>query len=330
MLDLLAILASLVAYSFRRPMRLSNPLRHPFRVRRVEKPRAEGRFYLPNGRRLGFAEYGDPSGAVVLWCHGTPGARRQFPLLGRRAAEKLGLRVVVVERPGSGLSDPHPYDAMADWATDMAHVADALGADRLGVVGLSGGGPYALACGAVPPLATRVAAVAVLGGIVPSVGPEATTGVIDDLARRFEPMLSQLRRPLAALSLGLMAPLIPISHYVMRAYSSIQPEGDQQVFADPEMEAVFVDDVVLVVRGRCQAVIDDVRLFGRDWGFRLADVRVPVRWWHGDADPLVPLAAAQAAVSHLPDAELILRPGESHLGGFAKTDEVLEFLRSFL
>jgi pimeloyl-ACP methyl ester carboxylesterase len=311
-------------------MKLSNPLRHPFRVPRVEKPREEGRFNLPNGRRLGFAAYGDPSGAVVLWCHGTPGARRQFPLLGRRAAEKLGLRVVVVERPGSGLSAPHAYAAVADWATDIAHVADALGAERLGVVGLSGGGPYALACGAVPPLAARVAAVAVLGGIVPAVGPEATTGIIADLARRFEPMLSQLRRPLAALSLGLLAPLIPVSHYVLRAYSSISPEGDQRVFADPEMEAMFVDDIVVVIKGRCQAVIDDVRLFGRDWGFRLADVKVPVRWWHGDADPLVPLAAAQAAVSRLPDAELVLRPGESHLGGFAKADEVLEFIRSFL
>ena len=311
-------------------MKLDNPLRHPFRVRRVERPRAEGRFNLPNGRRLGFAEYGDPSGAVVLWFHGTPGARRQFPLLGRRAAEKLGLRVVIVERPGSGLSAPHPYHAVADWATDMADVADALGAERLGVVGLSGGGPYALACGAVPPLAARVAAVAVLGGIVPSIGPEATAGVIDDLARRFEPMLSELRRPLAALSFGLLAPLVPVSHYVLRAYSSIQPEGDQRVFADPEMEAVFVDDIVLAIKGRCQAVIDDVRLFGRDWGFRLADVKVPVRWWHGDADPLVPLAAAEAAVSHLPEAELILRPGESHLGGFAKSDEVLEFIRSSL
>ena len=143
-------------------------------------------------------------------------------------------------------------------------------------------------------------------------------------------MLSEVRRPLAALSFGLLAPLIPVSHYVLRAYSSISPEGDQRVFADPKMEAVFVDDIVLVVKGRCQAVIDDVRLFGRDWGFRLADVTVPVRWWHGDADPLVPLAAAQAAVSYLPDAELILRPDESHLGGFAKADAVFEFVRSFL
>lgn len=110
---------------------------------------------LPGGRRLGYAEFGDPSGDPVLWFHGAPGGRRQLPLLGRRAAEKLKLRVVLLGRPGSGLSDPHPYDAIADWATDVTHVADALGAERLAVVGLSGGGPYALACAAVPPLASR-------------------------------------------------------------------------------------------------------------------------------------------------------------------------------
>ena len=132
-------------------MRPSNPMRHPFRVARAPKPRAEGRFYLPNGRRLGFAEYGDPAGAVVFWFHGTPGGRRQFPLHGRRAADNLGLRVIAVERPGTHLSDPHRYETVAEWATDMAWVADSLGAERLAVIGLSGGGPYALACGAVPP-----------------------------------------------------------------------------------------------------------------------------------------------------------------------------------
>lgn len=307
-------------------MKLTNPFQQPFRVPRVDKPRAEGRFFLPDGRRLGYAEFGDPSGAVVLWCHGTPGARRQFPLVGRRAATKLGLRVVVVERPGSGLSDPHAYAAMADWAGDMAHVADALGAERLGVVGLSGGGPYALACGAVPPVAARVAAVAVLGGTVPSVGPDAVTGTVADVARRYASILSELRRPLAAMTNGLLSPLIPFGHYAMRAYSSVSPEGDRLVFADPEIEGMFIDDILHCMKGGFQAFIDDARLFGRDWGFRLADVKVPVRWWHGDADPVVSFAAAEEAVSRLPDAELILLPDKSHLGGFAQADEVLEFL----
>ena len=308
----------------------NNPWRHPFRVPHIEKPRAEGRFHLTGGRRLGYADYGDPSGPVVLWFHGTPGGRRQFPLLGRRAAENLGLRVVVVERPGSGLSDPHPYDAVADWAADVAQVADTLDAERLGVIGLSGGGPYALSCAATPALAGRVAAVAVLGGVTPSVGPDATaTGPID-LTRRFAPVLSGLRRPLAALVAGGLLPIVPLGHWAYRAFSGIMPEPDQRVFADDEIQAMFIDDIALTSRGRFQALVDDARLFGRDWGFRLADVKAPVRWWHGDADPLVSFEAAEVAASFLPDVELILRPGESHLGGFAAVDEVLGFIRSFL
>jgi pimeloyl-ACP methyl ester carboxylesterase len=305
-------------------------MRHPYRVPRVEMPRTEGRFYLPTGRRLGFAEFGDPTGVPVLWFHGTPGGRRQFPLLGRRAAEKLGLRVVVLGRPGTGLSDPHPYESVADWAADVAHVADALGAEKLGVAGLSGGGPYALACAAVPPLAGRVAAVAVLGGIVPSVGPDASaTGTIE-LARRFAPLLSGLRRPLAETVNTLLLPVIPLAHYACQAYSGTTPKGDRRVLHDPEMEGMFVDDLVLLARGRFQAIVDDARLLGRDWGFRLADVTAPVRWWHGDADHIVPLRDAQAAVDLLPHAELVLRHEESHLGGFATADEVLVFLGSHL
>ena len=214
---------------------MTNLMRHPYRVPRVEKPRAEGRFYLPTGRRLGFAEFGDPAGDPVLWFHGTPGGRRQFPLLGRRAAEEISLRVVAVGRPGTGLSDPHPYESVADWASDVAHVADSLGAERFGVAGLSGGGPYALACAAVAPLAGRVAAVAVLGGIVPSVGPDArATGAIE-LTRRFAPLLQGLRRPLAEAVNGLLLPLIPLAHYACQAYASVIPEGDQRVLRDPEI-----------------------------------------------------------------------------------------------
>jgi pimeloyl-ACP methyl ester carboxylesterase len=307
-------------------MKLSNPLRHPPGVPRVEKPRAEGRFPLADGRGLGYAEFGEPAGPVVLWFHGTLGARRQFPVLGRRAAENLGLRVIIVERPGTGLSDAHRYSAVADWVADIAQVADALDAERLGVVGLSGGGPFALACGALPPLVDRVASVAVLDGTVPAVGPEAIDGGVTGVARRFNPVLTQLRWPLAVLSTVLLAPLIPFAHYAYRGYAGMWPEADRQVLNDPEIEAIFVDDMVNAFRGRCLAMIDDARLLGRDWGFRLADVKVPVRWWHGDVDHVVPIAGVHAAVSLIQDAELTVR-SESHLGGFAEIDEVLEYMR---
>ena len=304
----------------------TNPWRHPPGVPRCEPPRAEGCFFLPDGRRIGYAEYGNPTGPVVLWFHGTPGGRRQFPIVGRRAAEKLGVRVVLVERAGSGLSHPYHYDRIGDWAADMAHVADLLGAAKVGVVGLSGGGPFALACAGMPAMADRVAAVAVLGGVTPSVGPEATCSGAIALSRKFAPVTTAFRRPFAAAVAGMLTPVIPLAHLAYRGLTAVMPEGDQRVFSDPEIEAMFIDDIVHVANGRFQALLDDARLFGRDWGFRLADIDVPVRWWHGDADSIVSLADAQSAVEHLRDVELTLMPDESHLGGFAAADDVLEFL----
>jgi len=73
-------------------------------------------------------------------------------------------------------------------------------------------------------------------------------------------------------------------------------------------------------------MVNDVILMGRPWGFTLSNVKVPVRWWHGDEDPFVPLEQAQRAVALLPDAQLRVRHGESHLGGFAAADEVLTVL----
>jgi predicted esterase len=80
--------------------------------------------------------------------------------------------------------------------------------------------------------------------------------------------------------------------------------------------------MVNAFHGRCLAMVDDARLLGRDWGFRLADVKVPVRWWHGETDHVVPIAGVHTAITRLQDAVLTVRP-ESHLGGFAMTEEVL-------
>jgi pimeloyl-ACP methyl ester carboxylesterase len=122
-------------------------------------------------RVLGFAEYGDPEGRLVLWHHGTPGARRQIPLAGRRAAERLGVRLVCVERPGVGDSTDHRYRSFRDWADDVAVVVEDLGHDEFAVVGLSGGGPYALAC--AHELPDRVTSVGLLGTVCPMAGPDA-------------------------------------------------------------------------------------------------------------------------------------------------------------
>jgi pimeloyl-ACP methyl ester carboxylesterase len=277
-------------------------------------------------RKLGIASFGDPDGRLLLWFHGTPGGRRQFPLVGRREAASLGYHVVLVARPGSGVSTDHRYPAVAAWADDIATVADHLGHDRFAVVGLSGGGPYALAAAAGLP--DRVVAAGILGGVCPLVGPDASgvPGGLIGLAGRFRTFLEPMRPLLGGVLFGAVQPIMPLAHNAYSGFAGLMPEGDRKVFADPEIEGMFIDDIVDASRSQFSALANDIVLFGRDWGFRLGDIRCPVRWWHGDADNFVPLGAAEHAVSVLPDAELHLRPGESHLGGFAVADQVLQVI----
>jgi pimeloyl-ACP methyl ester carboxylesterase len=287
-------------------------------------PRVEGTLPVADGRRLGYAEFGDPRGALVLWFHGTPGARRQVPPVGRQAAQELGLRVVCVERPGVGSSTDHLYHRITDWAADIAMVADGLGHDRFTIVGLSGGGPYALAC--AHELPERVVAVGLLGSLVPTAGEDAVSEGLVALSHRFNALLNLLRRPLGLGLWGFMRAVNPLSHQIVQGFARMMPEGDRRVLTDPALEAVFVDDLTVGSQRQFQGFVNDLILIGRPWGFRLADVAVPVRWWHGDADPFVPLEQARRAAAKLPDAELLVRPGESHLGDWAAADEVLAAL----
>ncbi len=112
-------------------------------------------------RQIGFAEFGDPQGRAVFWLHGTPGARRQIPTEARIYAEEHNIRLIGVDRPGIGSSTPHRYANILAFADDLRTIADMLGIDKMAVIGLSGGGPYALAGAAVLP--DRVVVAGVLG-----------------------------------------------------------------------------------------------------------------------------------------------------------------------
>lgn len=294
----------------------------------VLQPRLEGSVKLPDGRRLGYAEFGTPTGTPLLWFHGTPGARRQVPPEARRIAAREGLRIIGVDRPGIGSSTPHLYGSIADHVADLEALLDRLGVDEVSIIALSGGGPYALASGAA--MSDRVRALAVLGGVAPTVGADSVGGGIVDLARRFSPVITRARGPLAAGLGGFIRMARPMSTQAISLYARLSPEGDRELLNQPEFRAMFIDDLINGSRKRFAAPISDVVLFGRYWGFDLDDVKVPVRWWHGDSDHIVPFEHGRHVVSRLPEAEMHTLEGKSHLGGLGADQEVLRDLLDLL
>jgi pimeloyl-ACP methyl ester carboxylesterase len=292
-------------------------------------PRLEGAFRLADGRRqIGFAEYGDPEGKTIFWFHGTPGGRRQISPGARVAAQEMGVRLIVLERPGIGDSTFHLYKNLAEWAEDVVHIADGLGAERFACVGLSGGGPYVLACAAKAPPGRMVAG-AILGSVAPTLGVDAVEGGLVGFARRFAPILP-FTRVVTERALWILVKLLgPLRSQAFDLYMAISPEGDKRVFARPEMKAMFIDDLLQASLHQAHAPILDIMLFTRDWGFELSDVTVPIRMWHGDSDNIVPIAHALHLSKRIPNANLHVRHGESHLGALDAAEEIFSELLAF-
>ncbi len=288
----------------------------------IRPPRLQGTFHLRDGRQLGYAEYGPASGRPLLWFHASPGARRQIAPDAREGACERDIRIIAIERPGIGDSTPHLYEAIVHWAHDVEEFCIGKGIEGFDVVGLSGGGPYALACAAEMP--DRVRNAVILGSLAPSTGPEAAEGAVSTATRMASPVMKHARAPLNLLMRNLIRVLAPKADPLIQLVTSRMPHGDRRLFTNPLTRQMFIEDLVNGGRDQMQAFLIDSVLFGRDWGFLLKDIRVPVYMWHGDADPIIPVEHCQHMVDLIPDARFTLRPGEGHLGGLGAFHEIID------
>jgi pimeloyl-ACP methyl ester carboxylesterase len=121
----------------------------------------EPEFCTRDGREIAYTVYGDPSGRPIVFCHGTPGSRLLASLLAPDAT-RHGIALVSPDRPGIGDSDAGAVD-ISDWSTDVAVLLDQFDSKQAGVIGFSGGAPFALACHDL----SRVRSIALVSGVGP-------------------------------------------------------------------------------------------------------------------------------------------------------------------
>jgi pimeloyl-ACP methyl ester carboxylesterase len=267
------------------------------------------RLTRPDGRRLGYEIMGAPApdAATVVYLHGTPGSRISGRLLDPTATDR-GNRLVAPDRPGMGLSTHDPDRRIDGVADDVAALADALDADRVGVVGHSGGGPYALACAARIP--ERLAGVVVVSGVphpaVRSRGAavDAAVGLLGAapwLARPPLAVVARLVRERPALFVGLLR---------RRA-----APPDRAVLEDARVAETLEAALTVAFAGGTRGPALDAALLGDParWGFEPADVEVPVVVHHGTRDRTVPVDDARRLVDTLPCGHLRVHDGEGHL-----------------
>lgn len=280
---------------------------------------------LEDGRRIGYATYGAPDGRPVMFFTGTPGSR----LDGRigdaeETARRRAVRLIVVERPGYGLSDRKPGRKVIEWAEDVRQVADQLNIDQFAAYGYSGGGPHALACAAR--LGDRLTAVAAVSGV----GVPGIPGEFEGMGPN-ERLLHRLTR--------ISPRLVDLAYRLVRRNARRNPDrffrdfekdcsdSDRALLADVALRDALKATVLEALRSGVGGAVDDWVALGRDpWGFAPEDVLVPTALVFGDADRLVPVAQGRDLARRIPDVHVHEVPGEGHLLIVARIEQILEAL----
>ena len=274
---------------------------------------------LPDGRTLGWTPFGAAGGPAVLVLDG-PGSRG-LPRAASGIAADLGVQLVAPDRPGFGKSDPPPTRSHAATARDLITLMDALGHERFGVLGQSGGTPFALGVAAAG--GDRVTGLAFVGGIIPLAEPSA----LDDVSG---PMLTMFR--LAKRAPFLLKPLLvaagrsarkdPVK--MAKKYAEDLPPADQAVLADPAMWAIHEQGTAEAL-DHPAAFAREAANLARPWDVDLSAITAPTELWVGERDPVHPPVMSRRLAERLGGAPVHVVPGAATFGCVPVYGDVLAF-----
>jgi pimeloyl-ACP methyl ester carboxylesterase len=261
---------------------------------------------LSDGRRLGIALYGDPCGTPIVYCHGFPASRLEAAFADD-AARKLRARLIAFDRPGYGLSDFKAGRRIADWPRDVREATEALGVGRFAVLGISGGAPYALACGAH--LADRVSAIGIVCGLGPTCAEDLQ--LFDPFARA---MFGLARRVpwLSRAVVGLIASVLARHpQWIFSLLAAGLPPCDRQVIRDGRVRPALLASVREAFRQGARGTACDLALYAAHDDAAFAPMTAPAYVWHGECDSTVPIAMGRRLAAAL-DATAVFSSEHGH------------------
>ncbi len=262
---------------------------------------------------LAYEDVGDPRGVPVVYLHGTPDSRRGRPPDEVSAA--AGVRLLAVDRPGFGDSDPDPRSSFASLGEDLLGLLDAVGIERSVLLGWSGGGLAALGAAMHEPFARRLAAIGLVGTLPPAEAYEDDTvmAALADGRRAF----AEIGREVGAASLAAdVAPYLvpqPLDDELARAHvlELAGETGRAELARTPgALEALASGLRASIQHGVTGLAADVERQL--EPGIDLTRIGCPVRTFHGARDEISPPEVGAWLVARLPNAVLDLTPDGGH------------------
>lgn len=293
---------------------------------------------LPDGRTLGYAEYGHPTGHPLLFFHGWPSSRLEG--WGAHAvARRLGIRVIAADRPGFGISSFQRDRCVLDWVRDVDALTETLGLEKFAVLGGSGGGPYALAVAYAESRGSfqgrekgkrRLSGVGLMSPAGPW-EPELTRDIpfpSRALCRLASSWPGSLRVGTEA-SVGMMrwaASTRPVARWLDRWLANVNRGKDLDDSPDELREKMLRILFEGFAQG-AEGAVHEAKLLTLPWGFPLQDARYDtVKVWHGKQDRNAPISMARYMVQRMPHAVLKEFDGDNHFTMVNHLEKILKEL----
>jgi pimeloyl-ACP methyl ester carboxylesterase len=265
---------------------------------------------LRDGRTVAYLEVGIADGFPIFHFHGHGSSRLEVRLLAEEAAE-FGIRLIGIDRPGVGRSDPNRGARLMDWPEDIAAVADELGIERFAIEGISGGGPYALACAHKIP--HRLTACGLVSTVVPSdlfrKAAPTWMSTIWSMAEHFPKALRFLLR----LALPDSAPNVKAVERRLLRISSWLAEPDRTFLRTSELRTALARAIVEGRRQGSRAQREEAVTELLPWGFQIEETTFEnIFLWHGARDRVIPIGPARLLAQVLPHCQATYYPDEGH------------------
>ncbi|CAN5274954.1 alpha/beta hydrolase [soil metagenome] len=276
---------------------------------------------LPDGRSLGWAQYGADEGRPLLYFHGGVSSRLDIEFASDYCRDN-NIKIIAPDRPGTGISSPQPKRNLLNWAEDVENLLNHLNIESLPLLGWSLGGPYVWVCAYKLP--NRFNKTSTIGGaspIVPPVQIEQLGLLVDRMLFTCPPAFE----PMLAASLDASGKLPP---QTLRWILENELADDDKAIVQALTLSQATDFIIEATRQGGMGVVDDYRACAQPWGFEVSQIKGDVTLWYGEQDRLLPRTMTDYLKRNMPQAQVNLVLDRGHFLLHKELDKVLSHLFS--
>ena len=282
-------------------------------------------FQLADGRNVAYAEYGDLDGEAIFHCHGVIGSRLELAINAEQILQDKSARLIIMDRPGYGASDPNSNNSFINWVNDLKELADYLNIKKFSVTGYAMGGVFALACAhQIPESLNKVA---IISSGVAAKSSEDFKSMIP-LYKMNNRLAKYLPKVYKLIITVVIKGILSDSKNFFKQFEKYLGYADRETLKSEKLKSEIITSLVEGYRLGGKNSGDEVIQLMHDWGFDISEIKIPIDIWHGTEDRHVPCILGERLTEHIKKTRFFKQEGQGHYIFYTHWSEILDELLS--